>query len=162
MRFRVVFLVAVIISTISGCEVVKLNQQEAEDMMDQPIAPTTPPESSEQLENLFHGSNERTWSTVSFTFLGVGGIQDCRLDDSMMVNSDGTYEYDGGENLCGAEDNEQIRAGTWEVINDGRNIIFDRGTVNEYTADVTGISDDMIAISGEYLGLSLSGIYQIN
>mgnify|MGYP001800914520 CR=1 FL=1 len=162
MKFRVLSLIAVLVGAISSCEVIKLNQQDDEDTMDQVVIPSTPPESSEQLEILLHGGDERAWATISFTFLGVGGIQDCRLDDSMMVNNDGTYEYNGGENLCGAEDSERIRTGTWEVINDGNNIVFDRGTVNEYMADITGISDDMIAISGEYLGLDLTGIYQIN
>ena len=146
----------------TSCEITQLNQPDDEEEIDVVEGPTVAPTSTAEFENLFHGGGQRSWKTISFTFMGVGGIQDCRLDDSMTINADGTYEYDGGANLCGAEDSERVRTGTWEVTNDGRNIVFDSGTVNEYTADVTGAEDDQIALSGQYIGLNVSGVYQIN
>ncbi|MEM9298700.1 MAG: hypothetical protein AAGA64_09945 [Bacteroidota bacterium] len=146
----------------TSCEITQLNQPDDEEEIDVVEGPTVAPTSTAEFENLFHGGSQRSWKTISFTFMGVGGIQDCRLDDSMTINADGTYEYDGGANLCGAEDSERVRTGTWEVTNDGRNIVFDSGTVNEYTADVTGAEDDQIALSGQYIGLNVSGVYQIN
>lgn len=146
---------------IMACEVTQLDQPSDEEEVEMIQEPTKLPSSAEELESAFHGGDQRTWQTVSFTFMGVGGIQDCRLDDQMTINVNGTYEYDGGAVLCGAEDDERIRTGTWSVTNNGRNIVFDAGTVNEYTADVTGLENDMIAISGQYIGLNISGIYQV-
>ena len=58
------------------------------------------------------------------------------------LRSDGTYTYDGGANLCGAEDNVRMRTGTWRLINNGNNILFDEGLSNEYTANVEGLEDN--------------------
>ncbi|MEM7109529.1 MAG: hypothetical protein AAF519_14985 [Bacteroidota bacterium] len=155
------WVLSILLFLFTSCEITQLNQPEDDNSAEVIQAPTELPSSSIVLENEFHGGGERVWETISFTFMGVGGIQDCRLDDQMTINVDGTYTYDGGSTLCGAEDSERMRTGTWEVTNDGRNIIFDAGTVDEYTADVTGLDNDMIAISGQYIGLDVSGVYRI-
>lgn len=155
------WVLAILLFLFGSCDITQLNQPDDDNDTEVIQAPTELPTSSVVLENEFHGGGERIWETVSFTFMGVGGIQDCRLDDQMTINIDGTYAYDGGLTLCGAEDNQRTRTGTWEVTNDGKNIVFDAGTAAEYTADVTGLDDDMIAISGQYIGLNISGVYRI-
>ncbi len=161
MNFRILILSFVLVGTWA-CENTQLDQPtEGEEQM-VIIEPTTLPASAAEFEQAFHGGSEREWRAMSFTLAGFSGFQDCRLDDMMIINNDGTYRYDGGSTLCGAEDDQRIKTGTWEVINDGRNIVFDAGTVNEYTADVTGIENDMLAVSGQYIGLAIRGIYQVN
>ena len=65
----------------------------------------------------------------------------------------------GDPPLCGAEDTEQIREGTWEVIDGGAMILFDVATDREYTALLGGIDKNNLSISGEYIGLAIKGIY---
>ena len=147
--------------TITSCEVVDLEQpaQEADAVME--ILPSTIPSTIEDFENNLHGGTERLWATNSFTLAGLEGIQDCRLDDVVMIKSDGTYVYDGGQNLCGAEDNVRMRTGTWRLINDGHNILFDEGLPNEYTADVEGLEDNRLVLTGQYIGLVIRGVYDV-
>lgn len=147
--------------SITSCEVVDLEQpaQEADEMME--ILPSTIPNTIEDFENTLHGGAERAWATNSFTLAGLEGVQDCRLDDVVMIKSDGTYTYDGGDTLCGAEDNVRMRSGTWRLLNGGNNILFDEGTANEYTADVEGLEDNRLVLTGQYIGLLIRGVYDV-
>lgn len=124
--------------------------------------PRTIPSSIAEFETMFHGNDQLTWAAVSFTLAGLEGLQDCRLDDTFILNANGTYQYDGGGVLCGAEDTQRTRTGTWQIIDNGNNIIFDRGTGNEYTARVNGLENGTISLSGQYLGLEIKGIYTSN
>lgn len=149
---------------MTSCELATLDEPTAEGEQgeeqeeERVTGPTTRPAAAE-FEQLFHGGSEKVWAGEAFTLAGFNGFQDCRLDDQITINSDGTYLYDGGNTLCGAEDNEQTRNGTWRIINDGENIIFDEGTNREYQADVVGLVQDSITLSGDYLGLEINGLY---
>lgn len=146
---------------ITACSLVELDEPLDEDPMDGIDIPTTRPTTIEAFNMAFHGGSERSWTAISFQLAGFDGFQGCRLDDTMMINADGTYEYDGGENLCGAEDDTRMKTGTWEVINGGRNVLFDQGTSNEYMAEVNGFENGVIALSGQYVGLEIMGVYRI-
>jgi hypothetical protein len=144
---------------LSSCNLVSLDE-----VVDKPEVydPTTIPGSIEEFNAAFHGGSSKSWATVSFTLAGLSGIQACRLDDTIEINADGTYRYNGGVVLCGAEDNQKVKTGTWEVINDGNNILFDEGTEREYTAIVNGFDQNTLSISGLYLGINIKGIYKAN
>lgn len=154
------FIILLIASQIlSSCELVNLEQlEENPDIFE----PTTIPESVDAFNVAFHGGSSKSWSSASFTLAGLDGFQDCRLDDTIEIKADGTYSYDGGSILCGAEDNQQVKTGTWKVINDGNNILFDEGTEREYTAIVNGFDQNTLSISGQYIGLNIKGIYTAN
>ena len=160
MKLKYSFL-AVLILLIISCDVVDLEHpaEDTEDMME--ILPSTIPDSIEDFEYALHGGTERAWSTISFTLAGLEGVQDCRLDDVVSLRSDGTYTYDGGANLCGAEDNVRMRTGTWRLINNGNNILFDEGLSNEYTANVEGLEDNRLVLTGQYIGLVIRGVYDV-
>lgn len=145
----------------SGCNLVDLDEAAESGEMDLFDIPTDLPESEMVLNEAFHGGSERTWGALLFQLAGFDGMQDCRLDDTMNIMADGTYQYDGGAVLCGAEDDQRIKTGTWRAVNQGKSIVFDEGTSNEYTAEVTGLENDLIALSGQYLGLTITGVYQI-
>ena len=150
---------ACIMALISSCNLTQLDTPADGEGSRSYIEPATLPATVDAFENEFHGGSQKTWRTLSFTLAGLDGLQDCRLDDVMLINADGTYQYDGGETLCRAEDSERIRTGTWEVNDDGRSITFDRGTVREYTTTVNGLESDIISVSGQYIGLAIKGIY---
>lgn len=148
----------------TSCNLATLNDPivEGEEQTEQEEERVTGPNSIPDLtefETLFHGNSQKVWAGAAFTLAGFNGFQDCRLDDIITVNADGTYSYDGGNNLCGAEDNVRTRTGTWRILNNGDNILFDEGTNRQYEADVVGLVQDTIRLSGDYLGLEINGLY---
>jgi len=111
---------------------------------------------------LIDNGDEKTWSASAFTLAGQTTFSDCRLDDEMVFNAEGTYVYNGGENLCGAEDNTQVKSGTWEIDYDNRTIIFDKETTNEETAAVLGLNENEIRLQGSYMMMQVRGVYTSN
>ena len=73
----------------------------------------------------------------------------------------GTYEYNGGTNLCGAEDDRTSRFGTYQIDFANQRVVFDAGTDNESVATVTGLDENAIVLEGSYLGLSIRGKYLV-
>lgn len=153
-----------LVAAISSCNLATLDdpivegEEQLEEEEDRVTGPDEIPALAE-FETLLHGDSAKIWAGAAFTLAGFDGFQDCRLDDVMTVNADGTYTYDGGNDLCGAEDNERTRTGTWRILNDGNNILFDEGTERQYEADVVGLVSDTIRLSGDYLGLEINGLY---
>jgi hypothetical protein len=140
----------------SSCELVSLEQPPDEPEI---FEPTTIPGSITEINAALHGGSSKRWSSVSFTLAGLDGFQECRLDDIIEIKEDGTYSYNGGNTLCGAEDNQQIKTGTWKVIDNGASIVFDESSPREYTATVNGLDENSLSISGQYIGLNIKGIY---
>ena len=89
------------------------------------------------------GGSSRTWSTLGFTIDGVNGFQNCRLDDEIQLNADQTYDYNGGDMLCGAEDNQKLKSGNWEVDTEARTLTFDKGTDQEGVFFIESFSSKM-------------------
>lgn len=103
--------------------------------------------------------NAKTWATSAFTLAGRTTFTSCRLDDTMEFNADGTYIYNGGSNLCGAEDDEQIKTGTWEIDFQNRRVIFDKDTNLEAIAKVIGQNDAELRLQGSYMAMEVRGIF---
>ncbi|MEO1050382.1 MAG: lipocalin family protein [Bacteroidota bacterium] len=112
--------------------------------------------------NELHNESSKTWAATGFTLAGLNGFLDCRLDDTMTLSADGTYSFDGGDVLCGAEDNQRNREGTWTISFSNGTLTFDEGTVNEVTAEVIGLRTDTVALQGQYIGLEIRGEYISN
>ena len=145
--------------TFNSCQLITLEEPLGDiDIFE----PTTIPDSIADFNEALHGGSAKSWKCASFTLAGLEGIQDCRLDDIIIIKADGTYSYDGGVVLCGAEDDQRIRNGTWEVINGGRSILFDKDFKREYSAAVVGLEQSTLSLTGGYLGLSINGIYTSN
>lgn len=156
--FSSVLGLVLVAATMVSCELTTLKEPSEVDQVTI-FEPEVFPQTMAEYRAELHGETSKKWTNTTFTLGGMDGFQDCRLDDTININGDGTYTYDGGDILCGAEDNEQSRTGTWEIINGGANIIFDKGTEREYEANVTGLQDNTLAIEGKYLGLTVKGIY---
>lgn len=106
---------------------------------------------------LLSDTTSKTWDASFFTLLGME--QPCRFDDVIVFIEDGTYQYSSGPNLCGAEDNQSSRTGTWEINYSTETIVFDKGSSDEYTADVIGLSEDELRLKGTYMGMEVRGLY---
>lgn len=115
-----------------------------------------------EFKAIIDGDGEKVWEASAFTLAGLTTFTACRLDDSMTFKSDGTYEYNGGQDLCGAEDNAFIKTGTWEVNFDDATIIFDKGTSNEEVGEVIGMTETEIRLKGAYMMMEVRGIYTSN
>ena len=74
------------------------------------------PADSVEFAALLHGNSSRVWSAEQFTLAGLNVFQSCRLDDQIQLINDGTYSYDGGDLLCGAEDNQQFIAALANIL----------------------------------------------
>lgn len=120
------------------------------------------PATIEEVNEFLHSNQEKTWNAQTFTLAGLEGFQNCRLDDTMILSADGTYRYDGGTILCGAEDSQRTKTGSWKILNGGRRILFDEGTSNAYSAEVVSLESKKIILKGTYFGLEISGSYVSN
>jgi len=116
----------------------------------------------EEFKTLIDGGNEKIWSASAFTLAGQTTFTSCRLDDIITFNSDSTYVYDGGEQLCGAEDDSFIKTGTWEADFENKTLVFDKGTPNEEIGEIIGLSDDEIRVKGSYMMMEVRGVYTSN
>ncbi|MEO9805823.1 MAG: lipocalin family protein [Reichenbachiella sp.] len=103
------------------------------------------------------GGGNRTWTTVAFTIEGVNGFQNCRLDDEIRLNEDNTYAYDGGTMLCGAEDNQKIKSGTWEIDAPSRTLTFDKGLDHESIMYIESLTSEEIVVSSHYYSWKVVG-----
>ena len=103
--------------------------------------------------------SSKIWKTEAFTLAGSTIFTGCRLDDEMEFNEDGTYIYNGGADLCGAEDNEQVKTGTWEIDFQNQSIIFDRGTSRQTAALLIGQNDNELRLQGSYMAMEVRGVF---
>lgn len=103
------------------------------------------------------GGASRTWSTVAFTIEGISGFQNCRLDDEITLMDDNTYRYDGGTMLCGAEDNQKIKTGSWDFDEGSRTLTFDRGTTRESVFYIESLTAGEIVVSSYYYNYEVVG-----
>ena len=115
-----------------------------------------------KVKMIMDGGTSRTWTAEAFTLGGQTNFTACRYDDQMVFNSDCTYNYDGGSDLCGAEDNQQFKTGTWEVDFNNLLIVFDNGTANEVSAEIIGLTENEVRLETSYMMMEVRGIYSSN
>ncbi|MGB0522346.1 MAG: hypothetical protein ACPGJS_05270 [Flammeovirgaceae bacterium] len=155
-----------LLAFLASCDLVKIKDggtEETDPLGTIPSYPTT----EAQFTQLFHSNVGHTWEADGFTLAGTEGFLDCRLDDKIILKADatnslvGTYEYNGGTDLCGAEDDQTSRFGTYQIDFANNQVVFDAGTSNETTAKVTGLDETAIVLEGSYLGMEIRGKYLI-
>lgn len=146
------FLLALAISACSVVEVEDIDNENAEINFD-----STFPNSAIDVNAYLLGGESRTWTTLEFTIDGVNGFQNCRLDDQIQLNSDKTYSYDGGDMLCGAEDDQKLKSGIWEVDVDNRILTFDAGTDQEAIFYIESLDAEEIVVRSQYYSWQVLG-----
>ena len=143
-----------------SCDVIELSSG-VETPSDNDIiqGPQTVPGDQTLFLDFLHGEENKSWEASGFTIAGITGFQDCRLDDQIVLHEDGTYEYNAGNFLCGAEDNQSSRNGTWSLNFSQSSIIFQVGD-DSFEAVVIGLDAEGIVLEGSYAGLPLTAHYQ--
>lgn len=104
------------------------------------------------------GENAKSWSNDYFTLEMFGNL-DCRTDDVFTFFSDGTYEYDGGADLCGDSDNQQIRTGTWTLNLIEGKITFDEGSDSEVSATIITLKENKVRLQGSWSTFAIDAMY---
>ena len=159
---------SIVLIGFSSCELVELEEMQQQVGMQDPmdpedpvesLVPTSIPNNTDTVMQYLTNGTIKTWNALAFTIEDISGLQQCRLDDVIELNIDGTYTYDGGNVLCGAEDNTQTRQGTWMFSMEDLELVFDEGTPNETVTELTGLDKNSVAISGSYFGLDVLGVY---
>jgi len=114
-----------------------------------------------------HNNASKTWIANQFSIEGMDMFLSCRLDDEITLFSDGTYAYDGGDDLCGADDNVRERNGTWVFDAANLTVTIDPGSEFETTARVVTLQNDLIVLESAYVSdlfgtFDIAGRYTIN
>jgi len=148
-------LIMVIFLTTFSCGIVSI-EEKAPGIT---FSESFPPDLTSFNTILTNGSN-RTWNVTGFSFGESTNFQNCRLDDSLILKNDGTYDYNGGNELCGAEDNSQFKTGIWEADFDSRTIYFDKGTGNEIEIFIESCQESKVVFSSKYFGMKVLGQFE--
>lgn len=160
---KLFYIAALMISSITffSCGVVEgdlTEQENSTDLLFEDVFPT----SAIDANTILRGNVVKSWETTAFKIESVNGYQECRLDDKISLDGDGTYSYDGGTMLCGAEDNEKVRTGTWTLDVESRILTLDEGEGNEFTLYVESLVESEIVVSTSYYGLAVLGKFTSN
>lgn len=160
-------LIICLLAFLASCDLVNIREEGTKEIDPLGTIPAFPT-SETQFSQLFHSNDGRVWQANGFTIAGTEGFLDCRLDDKITLKANatnaliGTYEYNGGDDLCGAEDDATSKFGTYQIDFENKQVIFDAGTDNETTAKITGLDDTSIVLEGAYLGMTIRGKYLLN
>lgn len=148
------------VAMLGACSLVDLENPPVEPEVESPIGM---PQSEAAFITALTNDDNRQWQAITFTLEGIG-VQQCRRDDKLVFFVDGTYRYDGGANLCGGADGQQIKTGIWELDFNNLQLVFDRDTSIEAIATVSGLSDNRIELLGQVdifgQDMDIRGIYE--
>ncbi|MEM9337302.1 MAG: hypothetical protein AAGA66_01130 [Bacteroidota bacterium] len=140
-----------------GCNIVELEENspatESDPINDSSIVnlgDNDLPSDAATLAQMLHNNDSKTWAANEFSIEGLSSFLSCRLDDTITLFSDGTYTYDGGESLCGGEDNERNRTGNWAFDFETQALIFEPGTTEESTATLVTLDAGLLTFTGIY------------
>ena len=135
-----------------------------------PIPTTVPTDSAQFASFLFADSVlSANWEAIEFTIdLRVFGevSLDCRLDDVIQLNADGTYSFDGGTLLCEADgtdpfdDNIGSREGTFTFDVATSTLSFELDG-NTFEGTIDGLSQNRLVIEGAYDDQAIRGVYAL-
>lgn len=156
----------IVLAFLASCNLVEVRETGTEDVDPLGTIPSFPTTEA-NFTQLFHSTSGQAWDADGFTLAGNTSFLSCRLDDQMMLMANetnpliGTYEYNGGDDLCGAEDDQVSKFGTYQINFTNKTVVFDAGTNNESVASVVGLDENEIVLEGSYLGLKIRGKYKL-
>lgn len=93
---KLFYIAALMISSITffSCGVVEgdlTEQENSTDLLFEDVFPT----SAIDANTILRGNVVKSWETTAFKIESVNGYQECRLDDKISLDGDGTYSYAG-------------------------------------------------------------------
>ncbi len=153
--------IAVATNWVVSCQLVEIQNDEGSTADPTAViqGPSQIPADQETIAFYLHKGNTKSWKAQGFTTAGISGFQECRLDDVIILKADGTFEYDGGDFLCGAEDDQRLKSGIWEINLSEGVLIFNKGGQLEYRAVLVGLEQNAVVLAGSYFGLEIKGVY---
>ena len=156
------FLISTTLFLAYSCGIVSLDESnpEIENTESISISNSFPLDKS-SLNTALTNQTSKAWNVTGFTLGGSSSFQECRLDDTLTLNANGTYDYNGGNLLCGAEDNEKNKSGSWEVDFESRTLYFDRGTDKQIETFIEACEGSKVVVSTQYFGMEVLGRFEI-
>lgn len=153
-KYSIIYFVSLIMLT-SACSIVELDESADADrdgttISEVDLGSATTPDEVSLFAQMLHGNGSKTWVASEFSIEGMTGFLDCRLDDVITLNADGTYEYDGGTNLCGLEDDQRIRNGNWSYNFETTELILEPNSDMESVAKVISLEGNILTVTGVY------------
>ena len=145
-----------LILLISACSIVELDDAPMDTGVDGgsisevDLGDATTPDEEGVFAQMLHGSESKTWIASEFSIEGVSGFLDCRLDDVITLHANGTYEYDGGRDLCGAEDHQRIRTGDWSYNFETTELILEPDSEMRAVARIVSLEGNILTVTGVY------------
>ncbi|MEQ9301490.1 MAG: lipocalin family protein [Cyclobacteriaceae bacterium] len=139
-----------------ACSIVELDEEidevtdQSEPLSEVDLGTSILPTEEEMFGELLHGGDTKTWISSEFSIEGISGFLDCRLDDTVTLKADGTYEYDGGSELCGAEDDQRNRSGNWSFDFADQELVFEPGSDEESRVKVVSLEGNLLTFTGVY------------
>lgn len=157
---RHLLLALLLLSTAIACEIVDAGTEPGQpetmtptgDPNDQlvKLGSGNVPEDPAAFASMLHNDSEKTWAASEFALEGLTMFQSCRLDDAVTLFANGTYQYDGGRLLCGAEDDTRMRSGTYAYDAAQALLIFEPGTAQEAVAQLITLEQGQLVFSAVY------------
>ncbi len=159
-----IFFMALFLSACNTFDQAAFNEGFSLDDQKDYTVPTSLPSTEVEFSMQIHGGDKLEWLVKEVTLFGFPGSQSCRMDDQMILNADGTYQFDGGSVSCGGED-VTIRSGVYVLDYDNGELIFDQGSSDEVVVKVSGLDQGVIALSTsvDIFGASvkIEGVYAV-
>lgn len=115
------------------------------------------PDTREEIEGILASQNSRKWMVDEFRLAGMS--LDCRQDDSFEFFADGSFKFNGGDQLCGLEDILREREGTWNVLVDENKVMFELSTGEKYEALYEKVTEEQLRFRGSWGGMSIVGVF---
>ncbi|MEP5611521.1 MAG: hypothetical protein ABJP45_04695 [Cyclobacteriaceae bacterium] len=124
------------------------------------------PDDEASFLQMLHNNSSKVWTAKEFTIEGFDNFLNCRLDDTITLNSDGTYSYNGGGNLCGGEDVRE-KTGNWVIDFSEGLLIIDPNIGSETSAKIVTLETGLVTLTSMYTStvfgvFDIAGSYQSN
>ena len=157
---RHALLALLLLSVVVACEIVETgsdsDQTPTPGMIDESgdqqvaLGSGNIPNDPQAFGRMLHNDSAKTWEASEFALEGLSMFQGCRLDDVVTLLADGTYTYDGGTQLCGAEDDSRNRSGQYAFDATLGTLTFEPGTAAEAVAQLVTLEDGNLVFTAVY------------
>ncbi|MEP1094414.1 MAG: hypothetical protein ABJG78_04860 [Cyclobacteriaceae bacterium] len=148
---------------INACSIVGIDEQDplvdGENSSQVDLGSGSLPTDEASFLQMLHNNSAKVWTAKEFTIEGFNNFLNCRLDDTITLNSDGTYSYNGGGTLCGGEDVSE-KTGNWMVDFSNRLLIVDPGLETETSAKVVTLETGLVTLTGMYTS-TVFGVFDL-
>lgn len=101
----------------------------------------------------------KAWQTTAF-YTNTTETS-CRMDDLLSISGTGMYTYDRGTDVCENVDMIWQENGTWDLDENLKFVLFDKGTPEEFKADLISFENGVMELNFNWENNSIEAAYNI-